>query len=66
MFGEDGIEALMELAISEVPERQGKWLVVVEEASYFPVAKFNTEKAEEKFKEWARQSNGKIFFFEED
>lgn len=56
----------MELAISEVPERQGKWLVVVEEASYFPVAKFNTEKAEEKFKEWARQSNGKIFFFEED
>jgi hypothetical protein len=58
-------EALMELAISEVPERQGKWLVVVEESSYYPVAKFRTEAAEVRFKEWARQSNGKIFFFEE-
>jgi hypothetical protein len=56
----------MELAISEVPERQGKWLVVDEGNSFYPVAKFRSDDAVDKFKEWARQSNGKIFFFEEN
>lgn len=56
----------MDLVLSEVPGRKGIWLGVQKGNTFYHVAKFRDDEALEHFKEWARQSDGKVFFYEEE